>query len=200
MYHRYTMTYNHRNTYHYRVLAAFGWVTLCILLLISFGAPIVLLRAVSHWPAFDIVLWGIILFSLKQAMLSALCSALLAVFVARALARRQFFGRQTAIILIGTPFVLPVIVVILGLLSAFGNQGFVNQGLKLLFGSDNLMSSQWNIYGLKGIIIAHVYFNMPFIVRVLLQNWHAVVGEQLRLCHILNLSSWLVFRMIEFPM
>ncbi len=52
--------------------------------------------------------------------------------MARALARRRFPGRGALIALMGAPFLLPVIVAVLGLLAVFGRSGWVNGALSAL--------------------------------------------------------------------
>ena len=59
--------------------------------------------------------WAALRFTLWQAALSAALSVALAVPVARALSRRQFTGRALLVTVMGAPFILPVIVAILGL-------------------------------------------------------------------------------------
>ena len=71
---------------------------------------------------------GIIRFTVLQAFLSAAISAGLAIPLARALVRRRFPGKAALITLLGAPFILPVIVAILGLLAVFGRGG-VGSGL-----------------------------------------------------------------------
>ena len=71
-------------------------------------------------------------FTVVQAALSALFSVALAIPVARALARRRFRGRGALITLLGAPFILPVIVAILGLLAIFGRSGVLNTALGAL--------------------------------------------------------------------
>ncbi|MGB0969135.1 MAG: thiamine/thiamine pyrophosphate ABC transporter permease ThiP, partial [Halocynthiibacter sp.] len=71
-------------------------------------------------------------FTLTQAFFSALISTALAIPIARALARRRFPGRQILITLLGAPFILPVIVAVLGLLAVFGRSGLFNQILNSL--------------------------------------------------------------------
>ncbi len=50
--------------------------------------------------------------------------------VARALARRRFRGRGLLVTLLGAPFILPVIVAVLGLIAIFGRNGALNGGLE----------------------------------------------------------------------
>ena len=76
--------------------------------------------------------WSAIKFTVWQSVLSAVISVLLAIPVARALARRRFMGRNILVTLLGAPFILPVIVAVLGLLTVFGRSGWVNQGLEAM--------------------------------------------------------------------
>ena len=76
--------------------------------------------------------WAALRFTVWQAFLSALFSVLLAIPVARAIARRRFVGRGLLVTLLGAPFTLPVIVAVLGLLSVFGRNGWLNLGLEAL--------------------------------------------------------------------
>ena len=71
-------------------------------------------------------------FTIAQSALSALLSCALAVPVARALARRKFWGRTFLITLLGAPFILPVIVAMLGLLAIFGRSGVLNDMLEMI--------------------------------------------------------------------
>jgi thiamine transport system permease protein len=133
-------------------------------------------------------------FTLLQASLSAGISLILAVPVARALARRRFLGRQALISTLGAPFILPVIVAVLGLLSVFGRAGWVNDGLAAL----GLPS--FSIYGLQGVVLAHVFFNMPLAVRMILHGWQAIPAERFRLASSLGFPPRAVLRHIETPM
>ncbi|CTQ32796.1 thiamine/thiamine pyrophosphate ABC transporter permease ThiP [Jannaschia rubra] len=136
------------------------------------------------------VLW----FTLWQAMVSAALSILLAVPVARALARRRFPGRGWVVLLLGAPFILPVIVAVLGLVAVFGRTGAVNTAL----GWADL--GPVSIYGWQGVILAHVFFNMPLATRLILQGWLAVPGERLRLAASLGFAPGDTFRLLEWPM
>lgn len=135
--------------------------------------------------------WVAIRFTLGQAALSAALSVLAAVPVARALARQTFPGRRALIAVMGAPFILPVIVAILGLLAVFGQGGMVNAALR------------WadlpgiGIYGLHGIVLAHVFFNLPLAVRLILQGWAAIPAERFRIAASLDMPVW---RFLEWPM
>lgn len=138
--------------------------------------------------------WQAIRFTVLQAFLSALLSVVLAVPLARALARRQMPGHRVLVTLLGAPFILPVIVAVLGLLAVFGRNGWVNLLL------EGLGIPKVSIYGLHGVVLAHVFFNLPLATRLLLQGWQSIPSERFRLAAQLNLSPWLVFRSLEVPL
>lgn len=138
--------------------------------------------------------WAALRFTLLQAALSALVSASLAVPLARALARRSFPGRGTLISLMGAPFILPVVVAVLGLLTVFGRSGFLSQ----LLGAIGL--PRVSIYGLQGVVLAHVFLNLPLAVRMLLAGWQAIPAERFRLAETLGLGPGGVWRHLERPM
>ena len=138
--------------------------------------------------------WAAIRFTAAQALWSAVLSVLLAVPVARALARRRFVGRAALVTLLGAPFILPVIVAVLGLLTVFGRSGWLNTVLEAL-GLPTV-----SIYGFHGVVLAHVFFNMPLATRLLLQGWQTIPAERFRLCAQLRLTPSAMFRAVEMPM
>lgn len=138
--------------------------------------------------------WGAVWFTLWQAAVSAALSVALAIPVARALARRRFPGRGVLITLLGVPFVLPVIVAVLGLIEVFGRKGIVSAILGW-FGLDPI-----SIYGYHGVILAHVFFNLPLATRLILHGWLAIPTERIRLAQSLRLPPMVMFRIIEAPM
>ncbi|MBC2834943.1 thiamine/thiamine pyrophosphate ABC transporter permease ThiP [Paragemmobacter straminiformis] len=138
--------------------------------------------------------WSALRFTVLQAGLSASLSCLLAVPVARALARRRFAGRGLLISLMGAPFLLPVIVAVLGLLAVFGRGGLVNDALSLT-GLPRL-----SVYGLHGVVLAHVFLNLPLATRMLLMGWQAIPAERFRLAASLGMPQGAMFRHLEVPM
>lgn len=138
--------------------------------------------------------WRAVWFTLWQAAASATLSAALAVPVARALARRPFGGRGLLVVLLGAPFILPVIVAVMGLLGIFGRNGIVNAA----FAAVGL--PEVTIYGWHGVILAHVFFNLPLATRLLLQGWQAIPAERLRLGLSLGFTPRDIGRHLERPM
>ncbi|MFZ9197762.1 MAG: thiamine/thiamine pyrophosphate ABC transporter permease ThiP [Paracoccaceae bacterium] len=133
-------------------------------------------------------------FTLLQAALSALVSCLLAIPLARPLARRRFAGRVLLIRLLAAPFLLPVVVAILGLLAVFGRAGPINAALTSL-GLPHL-----SIFGLHGVVLAHVFLNLPLATRMILQGWQAIPAERFRLAEALGMPPSAQFRHLEAPM
>ncbi|NNK68562.1 MAG: thiamine/thiamine pyrophosphate ABC transporter permease ThiP [Rhodobacteraceae bacterium] len=133
-------------------------------------------------------------FTIWQALLSAVFSTLLAIPVARALARRRFWGRGALITLMGAPFIVPVIVAVFGILAVFGRNGIVNTAFAWL-GLPPV-----SVYGLQGVVLAHVFFNLPLATRLILQGWLDIPSERFRLAASLNLSPRAMFRLLEWPM
>lgn len=167
---------------------------LAVLLLALVFAPI----AAVGWRGAGISLgpadWAAVRFSVTQALLSAFFSTLLAIPVARALARRRFPGRRALITLMGAPFLLPAVVAVLGLLAVFGRSGVLNQAL-VATGLPPI-----SIYGLHGVVLAHVFLNLPLATRMILQGWLAIPAERVRLAQSLGFGPSETFRHLEAPM
>lgn len=155
--------------------------------------PIVVL-AVRGVPGLDAAAWSAVRFTLGQAAVSAVLSVALAVPVARALARRRFAGRAVLVTLLGVPFLLPVIVAVLGLLAVFGQAGVVNAALAALG------LPGFRPYGPAGVVLAHVFLNLPLAVRMILHGWQAIPAERFRLAASLGLGSAQIAWHLERPM
>ncbi|KIN78704.1 thiamine/thiamine pyrophosphate ABC transporter permease ThiP [Sulfitobacter mediterraneus] len=138
--------------------------------------------------------WAAVRFTVWQAVLSSVISTLLAIPVARALARRRFAGRALLVTLLGAPFILPVIVAVLGLLTVFGRSGWLNQLLGLAG------VPEVSIYGLHGVVLAHVFFNLPLATRLILQGWQSIPAERFRLAAQLRLGPRGIFLTLEWPL
>src|SRR5690242_1018234 len=144
----------------------------------------------------DTYLHRVIAFTFLQATLSALLSIAAAILAARALARQDRFpGRNLILQFCALPMVIPSVAAIFGVVAVYGRSGYLAD-LAAAAGSD------WKptIYGLTGILIAHVFFNMPLAIRLLLPAWATVPPESWRLAAQLGMSSRQIFRLIELPL
>lgn len=142
----------------------------------------------------DRYLHHVIQFSLIQALLSALLSLLPAIPLARALYRRRFPGRQLLLRLCAMTLVLPVLVAVSGILTVYGHSGWLAQLCQLLG-----IHYRFSPYGLPGILLAHLFFNVPLATRLLLQALESIPGEQRQLAAQLGLRGWHLFRLLEWP-
>ncbi len=167
---------------------------LAVLLLALVLAPLLAVGLRGAGLSLGTADWAAVRFSVMQALLSAAFSTLLAIPVARALARRRFPGRAALVTLMGAPFLLPAVVAVLGLLAVFGRSGVLNQAL-LQIGLPPI-----SIYGLHGVVLAHVFLNLPLATRMILQGWLAIPAERIRLSQSLGFTPPETFRHLEAPM
>lgn len=148
----------------------------------------------SSWPPFAYLL-RIFVFTVEQAVLSTAISVVLAMPVALAMARRPAFpGRPVVLALMILPLGLPVLPAVFGLLEIWGRTGLVNDiGAALGF------KTRLSIYGLQGILLAHVFFNLPLAARLLLKALERVPRDEWRLAASLGLPRASLFRIVEWP-
>lgn len=129
--------------------------------------------------------WPVLLFTLKQASISTLLSVVPGFFVARALVRQQFRGRALLLQLFAIPMAVPAIVAVLALTGLYGNAG--------------LLAGFINLYGFGGIVLAHVFFNLPMATRLFVDVLEQIAPENFRLAAQLGFSDIQVLRQIELP-
>ncbi|MDL2404286.1 thiamine/thiamine pyrophosphate ABC transporter permease ThiP [Rhizobium calliandrae] len=167
------------------------FIALAIVTLLAAG-----IRSAGGNTLTDPYLQRVLRFTLLQATLSTLLSVVLAIPVARALARQpRFPGRLWLIRLMAVPMGLPVLIGALGLLGIWGRQGMLNQALTGLG-----LSQPVSIYGLIGILLAHVFFNLPLAARLMLAGLERVPAEYWLMAGGLGMRPTSVFRFIEWPM
>lgn len=133
-------------------------------------------------------------FSFYQSFLSTLLSVGLAIPVAHALSRRDFLGKSLLLKLFATTLVLPVLVGVFGLLAIYGNSGLLADVFDYF---DRPLP--FSIYGLNGILLAHVFFNLPYAARLILYSLESIPAEQHKLCAHLGMGHWQKFKWVEWP-
>ena len=158
-------------------------------------APLAGLLNLGRLPGFeshDLLFWQsayfrrVLFFSLWQAFLSTLLSVLPAVLVARAIAHSPGLPlRDLLLRLFGLPLVVPAVVAVMGVVSVYGSDGWLPLGRAL--------------YGLNGILLAHVFFNLPLSVRLLLPLWQAIPAHHWQLGQQLGMNARQQWRFIEWP-
>lgn len=138
--------------------------------------------------------WRLLSFSLWQALLSACISIGVAIPLTSVLLHRPFLGRHLLLQFFSLSLVVPTLVAILGIVVIYGRNGLLNQFF-------DYMGLQIDIplYGLFGILLAHVFFNMPLAVRILMQSCTLIPDGQRRLSYQLGFSRWHLFYWVEWP-
>ncbi len=148
------------------------------------------------WRKFfnDSYLWHVIIFTFWQALLSTLLSVIPAIFIAKSLFRRDFPGRILFLRLCSMILVLPTLIVILGILTVYGRMGWISQFFQLFD-----TNYQFTPYGLKGILLTHIFFNLPLAIRMLLLSLESIAVEQRQLAVQLGINQWQYFCIVEWP-
>ena len=171
----------------------------CVGLLVAGAFLGLAVEASGRWEgaldAFDTYLFRVARFTLWQALLSTILSVVPAIFVARALARQPDLpGREALLRLFALPLAIPAIVAALGVLALYGRAGLFADLLSASGGT------AWpGIYGLAGILVAHVFFNLPLATRFFMEALDAVPHDQYRLAAQLGMGGRASFRLIEWP-
>lgn len=174
----------------WRLLPAFFLILAFTLIGAASLAALLFYGEADRWMSYlsSTYLWRVVRFSLWQALLSSVLSIGLAIPIASALMHRQFFGRNALFQLFAVSMVVPSIVAILGIVVVYGRSGWINAwtGIEL------------PLYGLLGILLAHLFFNLPLAVRLLVQAHGLIPQAQWRLALQLGFSRWQAFKIIEW--
>ncbi len=173
----------------------YGGIALIIIWSVYVIASIGLISQFEFSFAADVLsqtyLISVIKFTFLQAFLSTLISIGMAIPIARALHRQNFIGKQLILIISGLCLVIPVIVAVLGIVAVHGGKGWIASAFDIEVNY---------LYSLIGILIAHVFFNLPLAVRVLLHSLYTVPESSWRLASHLGMNSWHIFKLLEWPL
>ncbi|MFB6133400.1 MAG: ABC transporter permease [Halanaeroarchaeum sp.] len=143
---------------------------------------------------FPLVDFGLIGFTVYQAVLSTVASLVLGLPGAYLLARFSFPGRETVRALTMVPFVLPSIMVAIGFVAMFGETGMLNAILSGLgLPTVSLM------YTLKLIVLAHAFYNAPLVTRIVAAAWENVDDRMVESARSLGASRSRAFLDVVAP-
>lgn len=113
--------------------------------------------------------YKLLLFTFTESFISALISVVMALPFAAFYSTYKFRGRKAILSLSELSFTLPSILVVLGFVIWYGNNGLLNSFLKRLFRfNENPLKI---LYSFKAIILAHVYLNFPIAFALLTSSW-----------------------------
>ena len=113
--------------------------------------------------------YRLLAFTLEEALLSALISTLIAIPLASFFSKYTFPLRRTVLTLSGLSFTIPSILVVLGFVIWYGNNGLLNAFLMKITGRD--YTTLQILYSFKAIILAHVYLNFPIAFLLITNAW-----------------------------
>jgi thiamine transport system permease protein len=174
------------------VIAGFGaFIALALLaLMMAGGSSLPLDRLASPYTR------SLLAFTLTQSFFSVLLSILGALPLAVVLHRHQrFLGRAALVRLLALPLALPPLVAVFGLLDVWGRSGLVSTVLQAL-GFDVRL----DVFGLQGVLLAHVFFNLPLAARLMLTHLERQPATTFRLADQLGLDGWSRFIRLEWPL
>ena len=138
----------------------------------------------------------LIYISFLQAFISSLVSCILALPFALSLFRRKkILIFKIIISLTGYSFVLPSILIVYSVIGIFGTNGLLNQ-ITSFYNLFNIKT----IFGLQGILIAHILLNTPFATRIFIQNLNSIPKNYIDVAKSMNFSFWQSFFYIEWPL
>lgn len=193
----------------FRAGGSLSLVIVVLYLALFFAVPYgtVLITGIAGRGAEGEILWTSILksgyyrrilgFTFYQALLSTIFSLLLGIPGAYLLARYSLPGKRIIKALCTVPFVLPSILVVLGFVLFFGNSGYLNKFLMLLFSLDEPPLKV--LYSLKAIILAHTFYNFPISLRLVSSAWEREPENLVQAGRILGAGRFRSFRTITFP-
>jgi thiamine transport system permease protein len=137
---------------------------------------------------------GLLAGTVWQATLTTLLSLMFGIATAFALDRLRFGGRPLVLALISAAIVTPGIVIAFAIVSVWGRAGWAGRGLEM-FGMD----LPGTIFGLGGILTAHLVLNGSLVTLVLLARLRAIPAPRLKIGQSLALSPLARFVLIDWP-
>ena len=132
------------------------------------------------WPSF-----GLVGFTVWQAVLSTIASVALGLPGAYVLARFEFPGRETVRSLTAVPFVLPSIMVGVGFVATFGIEGTVSDALAAV-GLPRVSL----VFTLELVVLAHAFYNAPLVVRIVSAAAERLDTRTLEVARASGASRW----------
>ncbi|MEW5813936.1 MAG: iron ABC transporter permease [Spirochaetota bacterium] len=201
--------------------SAVGRNSLTLILILAGIFPILFIIVFFFFPVTSIALYGlsdedghftmarivsllsspyygrIIGFTLFQALISTIFSVGMGLPGAYILSHFDFPGKSIFKSITMIPFVLPSILVVLGFVLLFGNNGIINRLLMSLFHTTE--PPLQILYSFKAIILAHVFYNFPVCTRVVSSVWEHIPPSLSQAARSLGASRLRIFFTVTLP-
>jgi len=169
-------------------------IAVAVLVALLFGAIIVAAQGQAGTATDGVDIAHLLRMTAIQAGLSTVLSLVVGVALGWALNRLRFFGRGVVIGLFASAIVTPGLIVAFGLLTAWGRSGWINAAAHAVGGNIDAP-----IFGLGGILAAHLILDGAFAARILLARLDAIPAARLKTGQSLGLSALTRFRVIDWP-
>ena len=138
----------------------------------------------------DSYTWKLTAFTVLESALGALISILLALPFAAFFSRYDFRGRKALLTISDAAFALPAILVILGFVIFYGNNGILNKILN---------SNVKILYSFKAIILALVYLNFPVAFSLITTSLISMPDTEEKASFLLGASPFCTFFKVTLP-
>lgn len=134
---------------------------------------------------------SVIRFTLGQAFVSALFAVAIALPGAYLVSHLTFPGRRIIYSLSLLPFVLPSIIVVVAMIGFYGKNGVVNR----------LLGTDFNfVYNVRGIVLAHVYYNFSLAIRIIATAWSGIDKRYREAAESLGDGGFGIFTRVTIPL
>lgn len=177
----------------------------------GFGLGLALLLFLSGGMAIAVLAWmggglgnlpdrtgKIISSAVFQAGLSTLFSGAIAVPAAVTLNRQRHAGLTKLLrLVLGLAMVIPTTVAATGLLEIWGRNGVLALACSLI--ADDAACDGMSVYGMHGVVLAHMFFNIPLLIWIMLPLLESIPHGHWRVARHLGFDAWSRFRFLEFP-
>ena len=141
--------------------------------------------------------YRLVRFTVVESLLSAFISCLIALPFAAFYASYDFKLRKLTLTLSALSFTIPSILVVLGFVIFYGNNGVLNNMLKSIF---SLGESPIRIlYTFPAIILAHVYLNLPVAFNLITNGWTSLARSEEMASYTLKKGKMKTFLSITLP-
>ncbi len=180
----------------FRLLAGAG-VALGILLIITLVFWSIVAQALPATPAASsrVDILRLVVMTTIQAGLTTILSLVVGTALAWALNRLDFPLRPLVIGLFSAAIVTPGLVVAFGLIAVWGRAGWASSLWSSLTGGPLDLP----LFGLSGILLAHVVLDASFAARILLARLETIPPQRLKTGQSLGLSPLQRFLLIDWP-
>lgn len=141
--------------------------------------------------------YRLVRFTVVESLLSAFISCLIALPFAAFYASYDFKLRKLTLTLSALSFTIPSILVVLGFVIFYGNNGVLNNMLKSIFSLEE--SPIRILYTFPAIILAHVYLNLPVAFNLITNGWTSLARGEEMASYTLKKGKMKTFLSITLP-